>query len=141
MGKWLRGRPEALARYSRAIGRRILGRETRPPEHEASIPREGIRSIIIEELGRLQAKDGGITLLDLEKRLRRMAETLEALQRRIDGLGPRKTVSEADVWKEMDSLESAETLTKDERAMLVEIFRQNLALQKRTLVGEVGSRQ
>ena len=138
VGKLIRSGPEAVVRCSRSIGRRILGGEPRRAEQEVPPPRDGIRSIIVEELGRLQASTGGMTLLDLEKRLRCMAETVEALQKRINKLAARGPVSEADVWKEMNSLESAESLTKDERALLVGVFRRNIALQKGTLTGEAG---
>ena len=97
--------------------------------------REEIRSIIIEEMARLQPAEGKVTLLELEKRMRFMAEAIEALQNKIVELSARGPVSEADMWEAMGSLEAAEFLTRDERAMLVNVFRQNIALQKPELVG------
>jgi hypothetical protein len=84
---------------------------------------------------RLQMGTKGLSLLELEKRLRFMADTIEALQKRIGELSARGPVSEGDVWKEMSSLESADCLSNDEQALLVGIFRRNMALQKPQAAG------
>jgi len=102
---------------------------------EALSTREAIRSIVIEELARLQNAEGKVTLLGLEKRVQLMAEAIEALQNKIAEMSIRGPVSETDMWEAMGSLEAAELLTNDERAMLVNVFRQNIALQKPELVG------
>ena len=102
---------------------------------EALSTREAIRSIVIEELARLQNADGKVTLLGLEKRVQLMAKAIEALQNKIAEMSIRGPVSETDMWEAMGSLEAAELLTNDERAMLVNVFRQNIALQKPELVG------
>jgi len=114
-----------------------LPAETQPSASKAEplSTREEIRSIIVEELARLQAPEGKAAILNLEKRVRFMAETIEALQNRIVELSARGPVSEADMWEAVDSLEAAESLTDDERAILVNVFRQNITLQKPELVG------
>ena len=140
IGKLITGSPGFFVRFSRAIGRRMRGGNGRPAKEELLLTREGIRSIITEELTRWPTVAGGTSLSDLEKRLRCMAETIEALQRRLNELSTHGLVSEADVWKEMNSLESAGSLTNDERALLVGVFRRNMALQK-PKVASVGEGQ
>jgi len=114
-----------------------LPAETQPSasKPEPLSTREEIRSIIAEELARLQAAEEKAALLNLEKRVRFMAETIEALQNRIMELSACGPVSEADMWEAVDSLDAAESLTDDERAILVNVFRQNITLQKPELVG------
>ncbi len=97
-------------------------------------PAEAIRVIVLEELARVQGLDGAISLGELEIRLRAMAETVEALQAKIAELSAGGNISEAEIWKVMDSIESAESLTNSERSVLVNIFRQNVALQKPELI-------
>ena len=92
--------------------------------------RENIRSIVLEELARLQGAEGRITFRELEERLRLMAETLRALQERMDELGARSPIAETDLWREISSLEVGASLTRDEKAILVRVLRQNIALQK-----------
>ena len=135
VGKLIREAPGALLRCPQTIGRRIRGASPGRAEERSLPAREDIRSIVIEEMARLQVATKGLTLLDLEKRLRRMADTIESLQKRINELGTRGPVSEADVWKEMNSLESADSLTNDERTLLVGVFRRNMALQKPEVAG------
>ena len=53
----------------------------------------------------------------------------------ISSLSARGPISEADIWEAVRSLEAAESLTNDERAILVNVFRQNIALQKPELIG------
>jgi hypothetical protein len=141
MGRLIRGAPEAVVRCSRALGRRILGGDSRPADGETLPPRAGIRSIIIDERRRRQTGTGGMTLLELEQRLRSMAATVEALQQRMAVLSARGPVSEADVWTEMNALESADALTGDERTLLVGVFRRNMALQKPTSPTEATNQQ
>lgn len=97
--------------------------------------REKIRSIVIEELTRLVGKKIELTGTKLEERLQVMAETILALQEKISELSTYGPITEADMWEVMCSLEAAESLTNDERAILVNVFRQNIALQKPELVG------
>jgi len=92
--------------------------------------RERIRSIISEELTRLLGKEGELRGVELEERLQAMAEAILALQERINELSARGPVSAADMWKEIGSLEAAAPLTNGERSILVNVLRQNIALQK-----------
>ncbi len=97
--------------------------------------REQIRSVVIEELTRLVGKEIELTGTKLEGRLQVMAETILALQDKISRLGARGPITEANIWEAVRSLEAAESLTNAERAILVNVFRQNIALQKPELVG------
>lgn len=96
--------------------------------------REKIRSIVFDELVRLIGEDAALAGTKLEERLKVMAEIILALQQRIDDLGVRGSVRDADMWKAMRSVKAAEILTNDERAILIRVFRQNVALQKPELV-------
>ncbi|MCK4788568.1 MAG: hypothetical protein KAV87_32805, partial [Desulfobacteraceae bacterium] len=49
-------------------------------------------------------------------------------------LGARGHISQTDMLEAMDSLKTADSLTNDERTVLVNVFRQNIALQKPELV-------
>jgi hypothetical protein len=97
-------------------------------------PDSKVRNIVTEELIRLMGAEG-LAEEKLEQRLQVMAETVVALQKRIDELVARGYVSETDVLDAMDSLETARSLSNDEKAVLVNVFRQNIALQKPELVG------
>lgn len=97
-------------------------------------PGSNVRNIVTEELIRLMGSEG-LVEENLEKRLQVMAETIVALQKRIDELVARGHISETDVLDAMDSLETARSLSNDEKAVLVNVFRQNIALQKPELVG------
>jgi len=96
--------------------------------------RENIRAIVIDELTRLPARKAEFTGTILEERLQLMAETILALQERINELSARGPVSETDMWEAMGSLKAAESLTDDERAILATVFRQNIAIQKPDLI-------
>lgn len=96
--------------------------------------REKIRSIVTEELINLMGMEAEVDSAKIEHRLQIMAETILALQKKINELSARGPVSEADMFKAMDSLKAAESLTSDERSVLVNVFRQNVALQKPELV-------
>ena len=128
MGKFVGGSFNVLAFAQKAL--RESAEKLRPLSS-----RKEIRSIVIEEPARLQHTERKITLPELEKRLRLMAETILALQERINEPSARGPISEADMWEAVGSLEAAESLTDDERAILVNVFRQNIALQKPKLVG------
>jgi hypothetical protein len=122
------------------VGSKILPRFSNQTKHakqktKSVSSREHIRSVVIEELARLHGTDGRIFLPKLEKRLQVMADTILALQERINELSSRGLISEADMFKEISSLEAAESLTDEERALLVNVFRQNIAIQKPDLVG------
>jgi hypothetical protein len=97
-------------------------------------PASNVRNIVTEELIRLMGSEG-IEKEKLEQRLHVMAETIVALQKRIDELVARGYISETDVLNAMDSLETANSLSSDEKAVLINVFRQNIALQKPELVG------
>jgi hypothetical protein len=127
LGVFARGTGKVLSWPGRALGNTIG--KMRPVS-----AKENIRALVIEELVRLV----GTERLDEEKfeqRFKVMAETILALQKRIDVMVASGHVSETDMLNAMDSLEGAEALTGDERTVLVNIFRQNIALQKPELVG------
>ncbi len=97
-------------------------------------PSAKVRTIVTEELIRLLGAEN-LAEEKLEQRLQVMAETILALQERIDELVARGHISETDMLDAMDSLKTARSLTNDEKAVLVNVFRQNIALQKPELVG------
>jgi len=101
--------------------------------------RERIRHIV-EELTRLGGKGIDFTTTELKERLQVMGEIILALQKKIDGLSARGSVGEADMWKAVGSMKAAESLTDDERAVLVSVFRRNMALQKQGLFNEYSVR-
>ena len=92
------------------------------------------RTIVTEELIRLLGAEN-LAKEKLEQRLQVMAETILALQERIDELVARGHISDTDMLDAMDSLKTARSLTNDEKAVLVNVFRHNIALQKPELVG------
>ena len=96
-------------------------------------PSARVRTIVTEELTRLMAQKEP-TEEKLEQRLKIMAETILALQEKINELSARGPVSETDMLEAMDSLKTAESLTNDERAILATVFRQNIAIQKPDLI-------
>ena len=97
-------------------------------------PSAKVRPIVTEELIRLLGAEN-LAEEKLEQRLQVMAETILALQERIDELVARGHISETDMLDAMDSLKTARSLTNDEKAVLVNVFRQNIALQKPELIG------
>jgi len=97
-------------------------------------PSARIRAIVTEELMRLMDQNAEFAEEKLEQRLQVMAETILALQERINELGARGPISETDMWEAMSSLKAVESLTDDERAILVTVFRQNIAIQKPDLI-------
>ena len=104
----------------------------RPPS-----PGTEVRSIVIEELARLQGEKERITLPELEKRLQFMAETIETLQKKIaelTELSARGLTSETLVTAAIASVEGAEFLSDEEKAILASIFRQNITIQKPYLI-------
>jgi len=96
--------------------------------------REKIRSIVTEELIRLTGRKAEFAGTMLEERLQVMAETILALQERLDELTARGPISDAEMFKVMSSLKAAASLTDDERAILANVFRQNIAIQKPELI-------
>ena len=106
--------------------------------HKFLSDEEAIRRVVLQEMAHLQGLEGGgLTLSQFEGRLKVMTETILELQKRIDELGLRDSLSAKDMWDAVDSLKTAQTLTNSEMAVLVNIFRKNIALQKPKLV-EVG---
>ena len=97
-------------------------------------PSAKIRAIVTEELMRFMAQKEP-TEEKLEQRLKIMAETVLALQERLDEMVTHGRISETDMLEALDSLKTAESLTNDERAVLVNVFRHNIAIQKPGLVG------
>ena len=102
-------------------------------------PSASIQSIVTEEMMHLMSTEG-LTEEKLEQRLKIMAETILALQKRLDEMVDGDHISEKDMYKAMDSLKSAKSLTYDERAILVTVFRENIAIQKPDLIGTVIAR-
>ncbi len=123
-GKALRGVPSCVyALFSRVT--------ERPPKPDKPLSGEkAIRAVVLKELSRVQELKDGSTLGELEKRLKRMAGTIEALQAKITELSESDDVSTEDMWEAVDSLDISESLTNTEKAVLVNIFRQNVTLQK-----------
>ena len=97
-------------------------------------PRAKIRTIVTEELMCFMAQKEPVEE-KLEQRLKIMAETILAFQERLDEMVNHGRVSETDMLEALDSLKTAESLTNDERAVLVNVFRQNIAIQKPEFVG------
>ena len=97
-------------------------------------PSAKVRTIVTEELIRLLGAEG-LAGKKLEQRLQVMAETILALQERLDELAARGHINETDMLDVVDSLKAADSLTNEERIMLVNVFRQNIAIQKPELVG------
>ena len=103
-----------------------------------AFPRAKIRAIVAEELMRFMAQKEPMEE-KLEQRLKIMAETILALQERLDEMINHGHISETDMLEALDSIKTAESLTDDERAVLVNVFRQNIAIQKPEFVGtEIG---
>ena len=97
-------------------------------------PSAKIRAIVAEELMRFMAEKEPAEE-KFEQRLKIMAETILALQERLDEMATHGRISEADMLEALDSLKTAESLTNDEKIVLVNVFRQNIAIQKPELVG------
>jgi len=96
--------------------------------------RKNIRTIVIEELAHSQGTGQRITIAELEERLRLMTDTIEAIQKRILELSGRGLEREALVLAAMASVENVSLLNEEERVILTNIFRQNVAIQKPELV-------
>ncbi len=96
-------------------------------------PSAKVRTIVTEELTRLMS-DEGLAEEKLEQRLKVMSETILALRERLDEMVASGHISQTDMLEAMDSLKAADSLTNDERTVLVNVFRQNIALQKPELV-------
>lgn len=93
-----------------------------------------IRTIVIEELARSQVAEQRTTLAELEEHLRLMADTIEAIQKRILELSGRGLEHEALISAAMASVENVSLLNDEEKVILTNIFRQNVAIQKPELV-------
>ena len=96
--------------------------------------REQIRSVVIEELARSQGTEQKITLAELEEHLRLMTDTIEAIQKRILELSDYGLEHEALVSTAMASVENVGLLNNEEKVILTNIFRHNVAIQKPELV-------
>ncbi|MHC4070372.1 MAG: hypothetical protein ACYSWZ_13685 [Planctomycetota bacterium] len=99
--------------------------------------RKKIRTIVLEELARSQGADQTVILAQLEERLQLMADTIEAIQQRIMELSGQGLEHEALVSAAMASVENVSLLNEEERAILTNIFRQNVAIQKPELIDNV----
>jgi len=91
MGKLIGGSLYILASVPKSLRKSVA--KLRPQSS-----RERIRSIVTEELIRLVGKETELTRTKLEERLQVMAETILALQERINELSARGPISEADMW-------------------------------------------
>jgi hypothetical protein len=127
MGKFIGGSFSALVSVRKAL-RELMGKLRPLPS------RKKIRTIVLEELARSQGAEQRITLAELEERLRLMADTIEAIQKRILELSGRGLEHEALISAAMASVENVSLLNDEERAILTNIFRQNVAIQKPELV-------
>ncbi len=97
-------------------------------------PKKTSQSLTMQELMRLVHQEAELTQTKLEHRLEIMAETIQALEKKIAELGVRGPVTEADMWQAMASLKSAQSLSGDEKTLLAGVFRDNIAIQKPELV-------
>jgi hypothetical protein len=127
MGKFIGGSFSALVSFQKAL-RELMGRLRPLPS------RRKIRTIVLEELARSQGAEQRITLAELEERLRLMADTIEAIQKKILELSGHGLEREALVSAAMASVENVSLLNDEERTILTNIFRQNVAIQKPELV-------
>jgi hypothetical protein len=127
IGRFIGGSFSVLVSIRKALGG-SMGR-LRPMSS-----RKKIRTIVLEELARSQGADQKITLAELEDRLKLMADTIEAIQKRILELSGRGLEHEALVAAAMASVENVSLLNEEERVILTNIFRQNLEIQKPELV-------
>jgi len=96
-------------------------------------PGAGDRTTVTEERMHLRDTEAH-TQASLEQRLQVMAEAILALQKRLDELVAGGHISGRDVLEAMASLKVADSLTDNEKAVLVNVFRQNIALQKPKLI-------
>ncbi len=127
MGKFIGGGFNILVSVRKALGK-SMGK-LRPLSSKKKI-----RTIVVEELARSQGAERGITLVELEERLRLMADTIEAIQKRILELSGRGLEHEALISAAMASVENVGLLNDEEKVILTNIFRQNVAIQKPELV-------
>lgn len=127
MGKFIGGGFNILVSVRKALGE-SMGK-LRPLSSKKKI-----RTIVIEELARSQGAEQRITLAELEERLRLMADTIEAIQKRILELSGRGLEHEALISAAMASVENVSLLNDEEKVILTNIFRQNVAIQKPELV-------
>ena len=114
---------------------RALSRLLKSPKRSAKpekfpYTQEAIRSIVMAELAQLKGMDRTINLVEFEKRLRVMSEAIEALQVRITELVASGPIGAAEMQMAIGSIKAAESLTNVERTMLVNVFRQNMVIQK-----------
>ena len=93
-------------------------------------PRQEIRSIVLEEIRRLQSQNKRMSLLEMEKRLSVMTKTILLMQQKMGELGARGPVSDADMVRVIGSIDPEQSLTAGEKSMLANVFRQNVVLQK-----------
>jgi len=96
-------------------------------------PSAKVRTVVTEELTRLIEAEG-LAEEKLEQRFKVIAETILALQKKLDEMVASGHISQTDMLEAMDSIKTADALTNDERTVLVNVFRQNIALQKPELV-------
>ncbi|GAG08683.1 unnamed protein product, partial [marine sediment metagenome] len=92
-----------------------------------------IRTIVSEELTCLMEAEEHAEE-KLEQRFKVIAETILALQERLDEMVAGGHISRTDMLEAIDSIKTADSLTNDERTVLVNVFRHNIEIQKPELV-------
>jgi hypothetical protein len=90
-----------------------------------------IRSVVMEELARSQNTTAPA---ELEERLQLMSNAIEAIQKKMLELGNRGLRYEALILAAMASVENVNRINSEEKVILTNIFRQNIAIQKPELV-------
>jgi len=98
--------------------------------------REKIRTVVRQELANLLGAGKEVPVSELEKRVRVMAEAIQALQQTVSELTTHGPVSDADMRKAVDSLKVAKSLSEGERSILVSVFKQNKVIQKPDAAGD-----
>jgi hypothetical protein len=127
IGKFFGTSLNAMSTARKAVGKSIGILKTVRPQSSKT----RIRTVVLEELARLQNTS---SLSELEERLQFMADTIEAIQKRISELSGRGLGHEALVSAAMASVENVNRLNSEERVILTNIFKQNVAIQKPELV-------
>jgi hypothetical protein len=134
VGKFFGSSLNAMSTARNAIGKSVgksIGALKTLKAWRPQSSKNKIRSIVMEELARLQNTS---SLAELEERLQLLSDTIEAIQKRMLELSGRGLGHEALVSAAMASVENVNKLNSEERAILTNIFRQNVAIQKPELV-------
>jgi deoxyhypusine synthase len=128
IGKFFGESLNVLSTVRKAVGKSI-GKSIETLRPQSSVSK--IRSVVMEELARLQNTS---SLAELEERLQLMSDTIEAIQKKMLELSGHGLGHEALVSAAMASVENVNRLNNEEKVILTNIFRQNVAIQKPELV-------